>query len=511
MKRDWIGYRWLAERYSVRPVQPFRTESSIGRARSTAWRDGFRHEQYLPQSRPADNLAGHLTFALKHEGVHLEFLSRLFSRIGPDELDEWTASEPTGQYARRAGFFYEWLTGERLQFAGVTAGNYVSAVDDAHYWTATAPCNDKRWRVRDNLPGTPSYCPIVDRTDRIRTFESYSCADRLQALEAEFGTDIIQRSVVWLATKESKASFTIEKEEKQVDRIRRFAEVMEQQCGQIEEIFSTAALTELQRRILGPHAIRYGVRRSPVFVGESHGYNEIVHYIAPPWDELPSLMAGLRAVDERTAGSAPLVRAAVLSFGFVYIHPLADGNGRVSRFLINDVLRRDGAVPAPFILPVSATITSSSINRRGYDQILETISRQLMKRYADDWSFGKPQGYEDGVESNLRFESYEDALHTWRYPDFTAHAEYLAAVVQETIDTEMRQEAAQIRTLRTVREAVKGVLDGPDPDIDRIIRAIRTNGGSVSNKLRKEFPALEGELGRQVAEAVQAAFAEAPN
>lgn len=33
--------------------------------------------------------------------------------------------------------------------------------------------------------------------------------------------------------------------------------------------------------------------------------------------------------------------SAVASFGFVYIHPLADGNGRVHRFLINDVLRRD--------------------------------------------------------------------------------------------------------------------------------------------------------------------------
>ena len=70
----------------------------------------------------------------------------------------------------------------------------------------------------------------------------------------------------------------------------------------------------------------------------------------------------------------------MLSFGFVYIHPLADANGRVSRFLINEVLRRDGAFPPPFILPISATITSTVIDRRSYDQVLASFSRPLMRR-----------------------------------------------------------------------------------------------------------------------------------
>lgn len=40
-------------------------------------------------------------------GVHLETLSRLFEVAPPAELKEWLRSERTGQYARRAGFFYE--------------------------------------------------------------------------------------------------------------------------------------------------------------------------------------------------------------------------------------------------------------------------------------------------------------------------------------------------------------------------------------------------------------------
>jgi Fic/DOC family len=136
------------------------------------------------------------------------------------------------------------------------------------------------------------------------------------------------------------------------------------------------------------------------------------------------------------------VRVAVLSFGVVYIHPMSDGNDRISRFLINDVLRRDRAIPAPFILPVSATITSTIINRRGYDQVLELFSRPLMRKYAQGWRFGAEQVAQDGVHSNFQFDAYEDALPAWRYPDMTDHVEYLAQAVQSTIEQVIRKEAA---------------------------------------------------------------------
>jgi Fic/DOC family len=269
-----------------------------------------------------------------------------------------------------------------------------------------------------------------------------------------------------------------------------------------------AALGDLQSQILGPRATRYGVRRSPVFVGEVDGFTEVVHYIAPHWNDIPSLLHGLRDFASRTAGRAALLRAAVLSFGFVYIHPMSDGNGRISRFLINDVLRRDQAIPAPFILPVSATITSSVINRRGYDHVLELFSRPLMRKYRDTWRFGAEQLAEDGVRFSLRFDAYQDALPAWRFPDMTDHVEYLAQVVQTTIEQEMRKEAGYLRNLRVARERVKQVIEGPDGDIDRIIRSVRENGGKVSAKLIKEFPLLQSEhIAVDTAAAIQAAYA----
>jgi hypothetical protein len=230
-----------------------------------------------------------------------------------------------------------------------------------------------------------------------------------------------------------------------------------------------------------------------VFVGEVDGFREVVHYIAPHWDHAPQLLSGLRDCAERTAGRSALVRAAVLSFGFVYIHPMSDGNGRISRFLVNDVLRRDGAVPDPFILPISATITSSMVKRRGYDQVLELFSLPLMRHYADAWRFGPEQLAEDGVRYNLQFDRYADALSVWRYPDLTDHVEYIADIVRVTIEQEMRKEAGYLRNLRLARERVKDVIEGPDTDVDRIIRSVRDNGGMVSSTLAKEFPALADE------------------
>ena len=88
-----------------------------------------------------------------------------------------------------------------------------------------------------------------------------------------------------------------------------------------------------------------------------------------------------------------LLRAAALSFGFVYLHPMSDGNGRISRFLINDTLRRDRAVPAPFILPVSATITSTLARRQSYDEVLELLQPTLLSLMKMVFGLAQPEQF----------------------------------------------------------------------------------------------------------------------
>jgi hypothetical protein len=503
-----IGYQWLSRTYNIHTVHPLAVQSEIGRNRSTSSNGDMRFEVYPESYRPEDTFAQQVAFAFKYEGIHLEFLARLFSQaLVKQALEQWITREPTGSYARRACFLYEWLRDDRLDTPNMTRGNYIDALDPELYLVGT-PINCPRWRVRDNLPGNRNYCPTVRRTTAIQTAEAYDLPAKLAKLETDFGVDLILRSAVWLTVKESRASFLIEREQDKEDRIRRFAAVMENECGQHDNPFTPETLSLLQRGILGDMALRYGLRRSPVYVGHSTHYQAVVDYIAPHWEQTHALLSGLAHFLERSQGASSIVRAAVASFGFVYIHPMADGNGRISRFLINDILRRDGSIPAPIILPVSATIADSTQARAAYDKVLERISRPLMRKYADQYQFGEPTIAEDGVEHNLYFSAYEDALPAWRYPDLTAHAEYLAKIIDTTLTQEMRKEAHFLKANDQARTAIKQFLEVPDNELDSMIRSIRQNGNALSNQLCKRYPIFVGKsvIGEKVVDAVKRAF-----
>lgn len=490
----WVGYRWLLERYGLRTTQPLLVETRIGSTRKSLKEGGIEQRVVLEILYPGDQPTAHLSFALKHEGVHLEALARLFQRLPPAELEAWIAAEPTGQYARRAGFFYERLTGQSLRIAPLTMGNYVDALDADDELVSPAPIKVARWRVRDNLLGTAALSPQIRKTAGVKAALAIDLDQEIKALEGQFGQDVVQRSAVWLTVKESRSSFAIEHEENRLDRIQRFAAVIGRETGRAENPYADATLLSIQSAILGANALRYGLRRSPVFVGERRGWGEeIVHYIAPHWDDAPELLAGLSRVMERTQGLSPVARAAIASFVFVYIHPMVDGNGRISRFLINDVFRRDQALAAPYIVPISVTLQNAAFRPLNYDAALEVFSRALMTHYHEQWRFGEPRMAEDGIEYNLQFDAYNDALPAWRHIDLSRHVEFMGAAVLQTIRHDMRQEARYLQQHDAARARLKDVLEGPNADLDRIIRSVREQQGHISGALRKQFPKLADE------------------
>jgi len=505
---DWIGYRWLIEHYGLTVAQALRVETAIGPTRATV-SDGTTERRTVQEHlRPASSLAGQLGFALKHEGVHLETLSRLFAVAPATEIESWIRGEPTGQYARRTGFLYEWLTGKRLDVPDTTRGNYVPALDPDLELTAPAPASNARWRVRDNLLGNADFSPQVHLTPETTRALALDIGGRIAQLEGQFGADLVLRSAVWLTVKESRASFAIEHEEDKRDRVQRFAAVIEQRTGKSPDPLSPTELESLQREILGSNALHYGLRHSPVFVGETARFGEErVHYIGPHWNDVPSILAGLKEILKRTAGLSSVARAALISFGFVYLHPMIDGNGRISRFLINDVLRRDGAVPAPYIVPISAILQRPDLRPLSYDGALELFSRPLMQQYRSQWSFGAEQRGEDGVTYNFQFEGYRDALHAWRYPNLTRHVSFIADTLERTIEQEMRAEAQYLQRHRAARTRLKTLIEGPDPALDRIIRSVRESRGTISGKLRAEYPILDrSEIAEDVVRAVREEF-----
>lgn len=82
-------------------------------------------------------------------------------------------------------------------------------------------------------------------------------------------------------------------------------------------------------------------------------------------------------------------------------------------------------------------------------------------------------------------------MPAWRYPDLTHQVEYVGHVVRMTIQDEMTNEATYLRDLERARAAVKNRLEGPDADIDAIIRSLRQNGWQLSGSLKKRFPQFE--------------------
>ena len=503
------GFKALAERYGIALAQPLRVESVIGTTRVSRESNGQLENKYPASYEPADDFAGHFEFGLKYEEIHLEFFARLFAATGPEPIAAWCRQAPFGQYARRTGFLYEWLTGQRLDVPDVTNGGYVDAVASQHYLTRVEPVRVRRWRINDNLPGVPAFCPLVRRTEAVQQALQFDLDAALSELNQTFGADILMRTASWLTFKESRASFLIEKEADKADRIQRFAHVIAKYCGHINDPLSNDSLQTLQAGILGHEAVGLGLRRSPVFVGQATMREDIVHYIAPSFEELPHLLDGLKAFEMATRGAEPLARAATLAFAFVYIHPMRDGNGRIHRFLINDTLIRDKAVPDGVILPVSATITSSIDFRARYDRTLEVFSRPFMQRYAASYRFGELVTYEDGTLSNLVFDDYADAQLTWRYPDLTEHVLYTAQVVAHTVRIEMADEARVLVVFQRAQEQLKEVLEMPDQDANRIIRSLKENGWQISAKLRKTYPQLDDtQRAERVVEAVRSAFEE---
>jgi hypothetical protein len=186
---------------------------------------------------------------------------------------------------------------------------------------------------------------------------------------------------------------------------------------------------------------------------------------------------------------------------------LSDGNGRIHRFLINDSLQRDKAIPAGVVLPISATITGVRAFSHGYDRTLEVFPRAFMRRYDSACRFGEMRTYEDGVRSNRVFDAYDDANAAWRYPDLTAHVVYTAELVAHTIRHEMADEARVLVRFRLAQQRIKEVLEMPDADAVRLIRSIQDSGWRISGKLAKAYPVLDDQtLALQIVETVQSAF-----
>ncbi len=479
------GYAALIDAYRLAVPIPA-TLSAIGsRHRRTEQQDW---RIFGPRYAPNASLEGHLTFALKHEGLDLAVLKRLFLAVGAAEIERLVRAEPTGRYARRIWFLYEWLTGTQLDLPDAAAGTYVTVLDPKLQFDVPA-VNSRRHRVKNNLPGTPEFCPLVFRTARIEEFVASNLAERARAVVAEVPRNLLARTAAFLLLKDSKSSYVIEGEHPPQDRIQRWGRAIGEAGRRALDLDE---LLRLQQIVIGDaRFVRLGLRNEGGFVGE-HDRDTggpIPDHISARPDDLHSLVNGLSEFDLTASEHLdPVIGAAVLAFGFVFVHPFEDGNGRIHRYLIHHVLARRGFNPPGLVFPVSSAI----LNRIDeYRNVLEAYSTRVLP--VVDWQ-PTPQG-------NVRV--LNDTGDFYRFFDATPQTEFLFECVRKTVEEELPAETDYLRRYDAFKAGVEQIVDMPEQTIDHLFRMLRQNNGKLSQRARQcEFQQLTD----NEAERVQAVY-----
>jgi Fic/DOC family protein len=481
-----IGLMALIEELRV-PIRPPTVQSwTKSGARKTIITPEAIKEYYPPIYAPS-GIIRNLKFALRYEPVDLSVYDALFKVLDSQLLKEWLTQEPTGTYVRRAWFLYEFLTGKLLEAADVPRTGYIDVLDPKLH--VTGPVRRvRRQRINNNLLGDSTYCPLIRRTDVLSRAMSSGLDSEAKALVESCEPSILARAVHYLYTKETKSSFAIEGEVPNAKRTERFVAALTRAAN-----FNTSdsqAFIKLQNAIVDPRYAATGWRTVQSFVGETmRDFREHVHFVCPKPQDVAHLMNGWMRMMEilRASKVDPVCAAAAASFGFVFIHPFEDGNGRIHRFLVHQELASAGFSPQQILFPVSAVMMR---DRKRYDGVLEGFS-QSVSPYIDY------EMHEDGtlVVNN-------ETAHLYKFWDATTFAEYLYDCVAETIRTDLKEEIGFLRVFDGAIRATMEIVDMPDRRASLLVRLILQNNGRLSQARRSSFPELKDEEISAIEEAV---------
>ncbi len=484
-----MGYAALIGAFDLKAPLP-RSLSAIGERHAFVEKDGWRVRS--PRYSPAESLEGHLTFALKHEGLDLAVLKQLFAATGPGPIGDLVKARPTGAYARRTWFLYEWLTGTRVDLPNADRGAYVPVVDPDRQFALPGQTSP-RHRVRNNLPGTPGFCPLVFRTEALERFVAMDLQARARKSVATIPPELLARAAAFLQFKDSKSSYAIEGEHPAPRHIQAWGRAI-YQAGR--RPIDLDQLVRLQRMvIIDPRFDLVGLRTEGVFVGnrDLSTREPIPDHVGARPDDLKRLIEGLTAFDREAAPLLdPVVAASILAFGFVYIHPFLDGNGRLHRYLMHHSLARRSFTPEGIPFPVSAVL----LDRIGeYSTALEDYSRRLLPLV--DW--------EPTESGNVRV--LNDTADYYRFFDATPQAEFLYDCVRRAVDLDLPREAEHLQQHDAFSDRLKRIVKMPEPHSNLLFQLLHQNGGILSDRKRKgRFSALSDEEVERIQSAYRESF-----
>jgi len=523
--RNPAGYAWLIKTYDLAAMPlpgSCYIDSSI---RGREERNLGLEQQLLfePKYQPEDTLAGHLQFALRYEGVNLQVLALLFEIAGENELCKWLTATPSSAYARRACFLYEWIRCQALPMDSPVPpkARYVDALDSEMQFTSNYGKRSERFKVFNNLPGDPKFCPLVRKTPFLLSMVRKDLKQRTWKTIQYYDPDLLRRAAAYLYLKETQSSFEVEREKPSASRAQRFADLLRE--TDIREPLSEERLVRLQNAVVDPRFHEFTWRQQQNWIGKDLGYRQQIDFVPPRPEDLPELMGGLLAMadqartmfdvgsfdaqaasmtgEEARRGTRsetytegdPVVSAAAIAFGFVFIHPFMDGNGRIHRYLIHEVLANGGFTPRGIVLPVSAVILA---NLDDYIAVLESFSGPLRKR--TDYSPDTPEIPATG----------NDAIY-FRFFDATEQAEFLYKALERTVEEDLQQEIDFLLGFDRAYTRLNALIDWPGHSLELFIRVAHQNGGVLSKGKRQgHFDWMTKEEIAQAESAVQESFAD---
>jgi Fic family protein len=432
--------------------------------------------------RPKDDLKSHLVFALKYEALDLYILKIFFELTGKEVILKMLNEEPTSQYTRRAWFLYEWLLTEKLDVPDLKTGSYIDIVNPSIQFTGLS-FNSTRHRVRNNLPGVPDFCPMIRKTEKLENFIKKNLSQAIDRGLGKKDKDLIRRTAAFLLLKDSKASFAIEGEYPPNVRARNWAKAIGQSG---KTTLSIEEIERLQDIIIGNKKLKnMGIRYGEGFIGEHDRdtFSPMPNHISARSKDLSSLMQGMLETNSilQQAGYNPVLAAASIAFGFVFIHPLSDGNGRIHRYIVHHILSKMGYTKWGMIFPISSAILDRIDE---YQDILEHFSIPRVDLIK----------WKETADHNI--EILNETIDLYRYFDLTKQAEFLYECVEDTIEKIIPAELDYLEKYDRISQYINDRFTLPNTEVDLLIKFLDQNAGKLSNRKKgKHFEELgEGEI-----------------
>lgn len=435
----------------------------------------------------------HLNFAIRYENIDLLVLKRVFMALSVEAIEQYVQSAPNSATTRRAWYLYELLTGKTLAVPDAPNVTSVDLLDIEKYFTKSSGTLSRRHKVRDNLLGTASFCPIIRKTETLKVYVESDLSRAALNVIGRVSKTVVSRAASFLLLADSQASFQIEGQRPPRNRIERWGRAVIQ-AGRnplsVDELIRLhGILIEDNRFVQG------GLRTEGVFLGEHTFDGEpLPEFIGAKPEDVARLMSSLVETNAimKEGELDPVLQAAATAFGFVYVHPFADGNGRLHRCLIHHTLSDRRFTPPGMLFPVSSVMLDWIDT---YRETLQAHSGRLMEFI--EWG--------PAVKGNV--DVLNDTIDLYRYYDCTAAAEFLYSCVKRTIEADLPREIDYLtRRDEAVRE-IMNVVEMPDHVAEQFVLFVHRNGGTLPIKRRKrEFAALSDEEQAELEEIVRDAF-----